>query len=68
MQPMLSGGAFPGVVPMEAQLREWTAKLDEPLENELRLVYRDSTNAVNFLAKNFLPDRFRSSLFALEPN
>jgi hypothetical protein len=45
------------------QLRQWTTKLDEPLENEMKYVVNDAKTAMNSLADNFLPDKLRSSLF-----
>jgi len=52
-------------LPDELQLRQWTEKLDEPLETEMKLVVNDTKNAANSLANNFLPEKLRASL--LEP-
>jgi len=45
------------------QLRQWTGKLDEPLETEMKLVVGDAKTAFNSLANNFLPEKIRQSLF-----
>jgi len=44
------------------QLRQWTEKLDEPLETEMKLVVGDAKTAFNSLAENFLPEKVRHSL------
>ena len=38
------------------QVQELTAKLDEPLENELKNVISDTRQAIQFIASNFLPE------------
>lgn len=45
------------------QVRQWTGKLDEPLETEMKLVVSDAKTAFNSLAQNFLPEKVRLSLF-----
>jgi hypothetical protein len=40
-----------------AQVQELSAKLDEPLQNELKNVISDTRQAIQFVASNFLPDR-----------
>jgi hypothetical protein len=39
-----------------AQVQELTAKLDEPLQNELKNVISDTRQAIQFIASNFLPE------------
>jgi predicted anti-sigma-YlaC factor YlaD len=60
--------SFTGQLPDQARLREWTAKLDEPLETEMKLVVSDARTAMNSLAANFLPGEVRSALFEPAPN
>lgn len=38
------------------QIESLTAKLDEPLEKELKNVLSDTRNALRFVASNFLPE------------
>jgi hypothetical protein len=61
--PVSSESALPMKLPDAMQVREWTTKLDEPLENEMKLVVNDAKTAMNSLADNFLPGKLRSSLF-----
>ncbi len=50
-------------LPDKDQVRQWAGKLDEPLENEGKLVINDAKTALNALANNFLPEKVRHSLF-----
>ena len=38
------------------QMQALTAKIDEPLEKELKLVLSDTRNAIRFVASNFIPE------------
>jgi hypothetical protein len=38
------------------QVQDLVAKLDEPLENELKNVISDTRQAIQFIASNFLPE------------
>jgi hypothetical protein len=51
-------------IPDENQLREWSVKLDEPLEHEMQLVVSDARSAVNSLENSFVPQKLRDTLFA----
>lgn len=53
-------------LPPVPQIREWTEKLDEPLETEMQLVVSDARTAMNSVVENLLPDTIRSVL--LQPN
>ncbi len=71
-QAMVARPPHPSPIPIElslnvnipdgSQLRQWTGKLDEPLETEMKLVVSDATTAFNSLANNFLPEEVRQSL------
>ena len=50
-------------LPPVPQLREWTEKLDEPLETEMQLVVSDARTAMNCLVESLLPDTVREVLF-----
>lgn len=50
-------------LPPVPQFREWTGKLDEPLETEMRLVVNDARTAMNSLVESLLPNTVRSVLF-----
>jgi len=50
-------------LPPVPQFREWTEKLDEPLETEMQLVVSDARTAMNSLVESLLPDTVRSVLF-----
>ncbi|MBI4658019.1 MAG: hypothetical protein HY735_04070 [Verrucomicrobia bacterium] len=45
-------------LPAQEKLREWSQKLDQPLQAELQSVFEDAQSAVALLAHNFLPDSF----------
>lgn len=49
-------------LPPIPQFREWTEKLDGPLETEMQLVVADARTAMNSLVENLLPDTLRSVL------
>jgi hypothetical protein len=66
--PISSEPALPVKLPDAMQVRAWTTKLDEPLENEMKLVVNDAKTAMNSLADNFLPAKLRSSLFEQAQN
>ena len=38
------------------QVQALTARIDDPLEKELKLVLSDTRNAIRFVASNFLPE------------
>ena len=44
-------------LPVQDGIREWTKKLNQPLETELQSVIQDARTALDLLAYNFLPDR-----------
>ncbi len=45
------------------QVRQWSVKLDEPLQTEMNLVVNDTKTAANALVENFMPEELRNSLF-----
>ena len=63
MPPSLTNIVVALSLPRHEEVRAWTAKLHDPLETELDLVISDTTNALNALADNFLPENVRESLF-----
>ncbi len=48
------------------QVRQWTGKLDEPLETEMKMVVGDAKTVINSLAENFLPEKMKNSLLEQE--
>ncbi len=48
-------GLVIGPVTVE-QVQALTAKIEDPLEKELRLVLSDTKNAIRFVASNFMPE------------
>jgi len=63
LTPSLTNIAVALSLPRHDEVTAWTAKLQDPLETELDLVISDTTNALNALADNFLPENVRESLF-----
>jgi hypothetical protein len=50
-------------LPNEIQMRQWTVKLDEPLQTEMNLVVTNTKTAANALVNNFMPEELRDYLF-----
>ena len=50
-------------LPNGTQMRQWTVKLDEPLQTEMNLVLNNTKTAANALVNNFVPEKLRNSLF-----
>jgi hypothetical protein len=50
-------------LPNGTQMREWTVKLDEPLQTEMNLVVNNTKTAANALVNNFMPEEVRDYLF-----
>lgn len=67
-RPLASAPAAPEppvvlVLPDGSQMRQWTVKLDEPLQTEMNLVVNNTKTAANALVNNFVPEKMRNSLF-----
>ena len=45
------------------QMRQWSAKLDEPLQTEMNLVVTNTKTAATALVNNFMPEELRDYLF-----
>jgi hypothetical protein len=50
-------------LPNGTQMRQWTVKLDEPLQTEMNLVVNNTKTAATALVNNFMPEKLRNSLF-----
>jgi hypothetical protein len=67
-RPLASAPASPELtaaleLPDGTQMRQWTVKLDEPLQTEMNLVVDNTKTAANALVNNFMPEKLRNSLF-----
>ena len=67
-RPLASAPAAPELpaalgLPNGTQMRQWTVKLDEPLQTEMNLVVNNTKTAANALVNNFVPEKLRNSLF-----
>jgi len=67
-RPLASASAAPELyvaleLPNGTQMRQWTVKLDEPLQKEMNLVVDNTKTAANALAENFMPEKLRHSWF-----
>jgi hypothetical protein len=50
-------------LPNGTQMRQWTVKLDEPLQTEMNLVVNNTKTAADALVNNFMPEELRDYLF-----